>query len=329
MNTEIGRRQMLKGLATIAAAATATGATTARAQTAPSATLPAGNPGWHGFRMGDIDALVLSDGPLAQGDPTKVLQGQPEDVIRETLRNNHLDDQNMTLDQNVLLIRSGDRLALFDTGTGGAPAFGDDPGKLMSNLAQLGIDGASVTDVVLTHAHPDHVWGLSSEDGTANFPNAQVHLHEAEHGFFTDPQNDSHPLLGPFMPTCRTELEAVADRITIFRDGDEVLPGVHAIAAFGHTPGHSCFRLTSGDKSLLLAGDLAHHHVLFTRYPGIKFGFDTDPDQMVQSRTKLFEMLEAERMAFLAYHFPFPGVGHLDRFGDGYQWVAAGLDNTF
>lgn len=301
----------------------------ARSETAAEVELPATNPGWHGFQLGDIQAVAISDGPLAQGDPTKVLLGRPPELIRDTLRANHLDDSNMTLDQNVLLIRSGERLAIFDTGTGGAPLFGEKPGKLRANLAQLGIDTRAVTDVILTHAHPDHVWGMTEEDGTENFPNAAVHIHETEHAFFTDPGNDTHPLLGPFMPACRKELVTASERISIFNDDNEVLPGVTAIPAFGHTPGHTCFRIDSGGKSLLLAGDLAHHHVVFTRFPDIKFGFDTDPEQMVQSRTRLFEMLEADKMAFLAYHFPFPGVGYIDRHGDGYHWVAAGLDATF
>jgi glyoxylase-like metal-dependent hydrolase (beta-lactamase superfamily II) len=328
---DASKRSFLKGGAMIGAlsAVTLGGGMTSGRTTAGAPGLPQLNPGWHGFSFGEIRAAVLSDGPLDQGDPVKTLLGRSEAEIRDTMRENFLDQHAMTLDQNVLLMQTGSRLVLFDTGTGGAPLFGPKPGRLMENVANIGIDPAAITDVVLTHAHPDHLWGLTGEDGAEHFPNAQVHVHEADHKFFTDPANDAHPLLGAFMPACRKELETVAKRLNVVRDGQEILPGVTAMLAPGHTPGHTAYRIDSGSKSLLVVGDLAHHHAVFTRYPDIRFGFDTDPQQMVETRRSLFAMIAAERMTMLAYHFPFPGLGNLARDGDAYRWVPAGLDNAF
>lgn len=303
---------------------------TSQASTATDgAVLHDANPGWHGFSFGDIRAAVLSDGPLDQGDPVKSLLGRSEAELRDTMRDHFLDPQTMTLDQNVLLIQTGSRLVLFDTGTGGSSLFGPKPGKLLHNLDALGVDAGAITDVVLTHAHPDHLWGLVGEDGSEHFPNAQVHLHEADRQFFGDQANDAHPLLGPFMPSCRKRLQTVAKRLNVISDGQEILPGITAIPAPGHTPGHTAYRVDTGTRSLLVVGDLAHHHAVFTRYPDIRFGFDTDPAQMVETRRSLFAMIAAERMTILAYHFPFPGLGNLAREGDAYRWVPAGLDNEF
>lgn len=325
------KRNFLKGGAMIGALSVAAlgSGTTPGTTSAGTPGLPHANPGWHGFSFGDIRAAVLSDGPLDQGDPVKTLLGRSEAEVRDTMRDSFLDPRNMTLDQNVLLIQAGSRLVLFDTGTGGAALFGPKPGRLMENLARIGIDAAAITDVVLTHAHPDHLWGLTGEDGGEHFPDAQVHLHEADHKFFTDPTNDAHPLLGAFMPACRKELETAAKRLNVIRDGQEILPGITAVPAPGHTPGHTAYRIDSGSKSLLVAGDLAHHHAVFTRYPDIRFGFDTDPAQMVETRRSLFAMIAAERMTILAYHFPFPGLGNLVKEGDAYRWVPAGIDNEF
>jgi glyoxylase-like metal-dependent hydrolase (beta-lactamase superfamily II) len=197
----------------------------------------------------------------------ELLQGIDPDLIRGALREERLSDTAMTLDQNAVLLRHGDRLALVDTGTGGDPLFGSGPGQLLSNLRAAGIDPAAITDVLLTHGHPDHLWGLTDPTGALHFPNAQVHLSEADYRFFADPAQDGHPLLGPFMAKCRANLAAAGDRLHMMRDGQEVLPGVVAMAAPGHTPGHTVYRLQSGDEVLLLAGDLAHHHVIFPASP--------------------------------------------------------------
>lgn len=325
----IARRGLMKGaLAMAAMTTTSTVLSGAAAGQDATTSLPSNYPGLYSFSIGEWKAVVLSDGPLDQGDPVKVLKGHSADEIHQVLRDNFLNENNMSLDQNVLLLQAGDRLVLFDTGTGGAPLFGDLPGKLISNFERLGINPHAVTDVILTHAHPDHIWGMTDQSETEHFPNAQVHIHETDYEFFVDPANDSHSLLGPFMPACRRELEIAKGRLNLLKDGQEVLPGITTMFAPGHTPGHTIFGIQSGNKSMILTADLAHHHAIFTKYPDIQFGFDTDPQQMVETRSRYFDMIATDRLPFLSYHFPFPGIGNLERANVGYRWVAAGLDNA-
>lgn len=278
--------------------------------------------------VGEILLSIIPDGPLAQGDPVKVLEGTDPALIRSALRGERLSETQMTLDQNVVLLRHGDRLALVDTGTGGDPLFGAGPGQLLVNLRAAGVDPASITDVVLTHGHPDHLWGLTDMDGALSFPNAQVHISETDHRFFADPAQDNNPKLGAFMAKCRANLAAAGDRLRMVQDGQEVLPGVVAMAAPGHTPGHTAFRLQSGDQTLLLGGDLAHHHLIFPRFPEVRFAYDTDPPQMVETRKRFFDLLATDGISLLAYHFPFPGAGHLVRSGGTYRWVPLSTDSV-
>jgi glyoxylase-like metal-dependent hydrolase (beta-lactamase superfamily II) len=318
----LSRRNFLK------AAAAAGLMPVALTQPAPAAGAAETTAGGKRFLVGDFEALVIGDGDLGQGDPAAIFNGRSEDEIRAALRDAFLDDRNMTLDQNVLVLRHGERTILFDTGTGGAPIFGDKPGKLVGGLRAAGVEPAAVTDVVISHAHPDHVWGLTDEREALNFPNAAVHLSAVDHAFFGDETNDRHPIVGPFNPLTRAELAAVKDRLNLLKDGQEAVPGVTALAAPGHSPGHMIFAIHSGSETLMLTADLAHHHVMHTRFPDIKLAYDTDPDEMVRTRIRFFDMLATDRLKFIAYHFPYPGIGHLRKNAEGYEWIPASIDTV-
>jgi glyoxylase-like metal-dependent hydrolase (beta-lactamase superfamily II) len=108
--------------------------------------------------------------------------------------------------------------------------------------------------------------------------------------------------------------------MVFIKDGQEFLPGIQAIAAPGHTVGHTIFMISSGGKSLAYIGDLAHHPVLLLQKPLTEFAYDTDPKQSAQSRVKMLGMLADQRIALLAYHFAWPGIGHVARQGDGFRY---------
>jgi glyoxylase-like metal-dependent hydrolase (beta-lactamase superfamily II) len=284
------------------------------------------SPSWNGFTVGEIQAAIISDGALGLGDPVNSFVGIPAELVRSTLRDNFLDEHTVTLDENALLIDTGSRLVLFDTGTGGNPMLGDKAGRLMTNLKAAGVDPSAVDDVILSHGHPDHIFGLSDKAGASTFDNAQIHIAESDYDYFSNDNNVADPKIGAFIPALRRQLLAVRDRLTFYKDGGEVVPGVIARAAPGHTVGHHVFIINSGNSALIYAADLAHHAAIFTRHPEVNFNSDMDPQQMAETRKTLFDWLATDRLKFVGYHFPFPGAGHLVKAVQGYDFIPASLD---
>lgn len=278
-------------------------------------------PAWHRFRLGDFEGTVISDGPLALGPPAGAFKGAPEGELKRLLTDNFLPTDNVVLEQNALVLNTGRQLLLFDTGMGASQIFGPTTGRLLANLKAAGFEPDQIDGVVLTHAHSDHCWGILGEDGKPTFPNAQVYLSQADFEFWTAEWTPSQPdWMKEFLAGTRRALLPVRDRIVFVADGKEAVPGVTAMAAPGHTVGHTAYVISSGSRSLLFSGDLAHHQVILLQRPKLEFSFDTDPKQAVASRIRSFDMTAANRMQVLSYHFPFPGLGHVTKVNEGYAW---------
>ena len=281
-------------------------------------------PSFYRFRIGTIEATVVSDGPIGpMGEPSASFVGVPKDEIGRMLSENFLPTDNLVLEQNVLVANTGDRLVLFDTGMGAIKMFGPTTGRLLDSLRVAGIAATDIDAVVLTHAHPDHCWGLMSEDGKPVFPNAQIYMTQADFDFWTDEAKLAQDAIKPMIEGARRNLTPNRARIVFVKDGQELLPGIQALAAPGHTVGHTSYLLTSQGQTLCFAGDIAHHHVLSVERPRIRFAFDTDAEQAVSTRLRIFDMLAAQRLPFLSYHFPWPGIGHIAKHGDGFRYFAA------
>ena len=314
----LSRRGLLAGMS-------AAGAAAAFGLDAPAfARAPMQNnaaPGFYRFKVGAFEATVITDGPLALGEPkAEIWSGLSKEDFGKALADNFLPADNMFLEQNTLLINTGDKLVLFDTGTGFAKAMGPYTGKLMANLKAAGIDPADVDAIALTHAHPDHCWGLMSESGARNFPNAQIYIAQSDLDFWTDDSKAPNDMIKAFIAGTRPQLLPNRDRMVFVKDGQEVLPGIQAIAAPGHTVGHTVYMITSQGKMLCNAGDLAHHHVISVERPRVQFMFDTDGQQAVASRVRMFDMLAAQRIPMVSYHFPWPGLGHVGKQGEGFRF---------
>jgi glyoxylase-like metal-dependent hydrolase (beta-lactamase superfamily II) len=160
---------------------------------------------------------------------------------------------------------------------------------------------------------------MVADDGTRNFPNAQVYMTQVDYDFWMDDRRLGPPAEGSAL-TARKNLPPYRDRIIFIKDGQEILPGVQAMQTPGHTVGHTVFMITSGGKTICNIGDVAHHVVLF-EHPKIEVAFDTDSKQGVQSRIKLFDLLAAQRIPLLVFHMAWPGLGHLGKNGDGFRYV--------
>ena len=286
-----------------------------------------GAPVYYRFKLGDSEATIISDGVLPLGPPQGAFIGLSDAEINKQLTDNFLPTNNVPLEQNVLVLNTGDRIMIFDTGMGSAKLFGDSTGKMLEHLKRAGIDPASVDALVISHGHIDHCGGIMTPAGVSNFPNAQIYITQADYDFWTDPDKVG-PKLKAFLDQTQQNLVPNRERIRFIKDGEEVLPGVHAILAPGHTVGHTIFMITSGNQSMCYIADLTHHPVLLLQKPRTQFAYDTDPVQSAESRVKMLDMLAANRTMILAYHFAWPGLGHVAKDGDGFRYFPAPMDSS-
>ena len=278
------------------------------------------SPYFHRFNLGSAEVTVVSDGPLPLGNPKGTFTGVPDEEMRKMLSDNFLSPDNIVLEQNSPIVNMGDKLVLFDTGMGTAKGFGPSTGRQQKSMAEAGIKPEDIDAVVFSHAHIDHIGGVVDDSGKVLFPNAQFYIAQNDFDYWTD-EAKANGAFKDFIVHARKNLLPVRDRLMFYKDGQEFLPGVQAMAAPGHTVGHHIFMITSGDKSLAFLADLTHHQILLLEKPRMEFSYDTDPKQAAASRVKMLDMLAANKIAVMSYHYPWPGYGHVAKNGDGFRYI--------
>jgi glyoxylase-like metal-dependent hydrolase (beta-lactamase superfamily II) len=314
----ITRRQMLAGASSLAAGGLLGAVSIPAFAKAP--VLQTRAPAFYRFDIGNLQATVISDGPL--NFTSKIFRGVPVEQIAQLLADDFVQPNAVRMEQNILVINTGDKLVMFDTGILSMKAENAPSGRILDSLGQAGYDPKDVDAIVLSHPHIDHAGGIMSADGqTRLFPNAKIYTTEADFNFWT---NDK--LLGtPAEGSARTAMKNLLpnkDRLFMYKDGQEIFPGIQAISTPGHTVGHSSFMITSAGKSLCFTGDVALHEIML-RNPKVEVTFDTDSKQAVATRIKMLDMLSANKTPSLVYHMPWPGIGHIVKDGDGYRFVEA------
>ena len=219
---------------------------------------------------------------------------------------------------NHAVLRKGNDIILVDTGSG--TKLQPTAGKLLENLKAAGIDPATVTKVILTHGHPDHVWGTTDASGAFYFPNAAYHVGAAEWNFWTDPDllGKMPAEMGDFVKGAQREFAAVKDKVTMIKPGDDVVSGVRALDTAGHTPGHLSFEVAGGE-GLIITADAALNEVIFFEHPEWKFAFDSIPDLAIQNRKALIDRAATDKIKLLGYHWASPGVGFAERKDSAYR----------
>ena len=322
MTIDVSRRSLLALGAGLGASAMLGSSAMARAPKLGTQT-----PYGHRFILGDAEVTVVSDGPLPLGDPSGTFTGVPKEDVKKMLADNFLSPDNVVLEQNSPIVNTGDKLILFDTGMGSSKMFGASTGRQQKSMTEAGIKPGDIDAVVCSHAHIDHIGGIVDEGGKPLFPNAQIYISQTDFDFWTDEGKLGSPAKD-FVVHARKNLLPVRDRIVFFKDGQEFLPGVQAIAAPGHTVGHTIFMVTSAGKSFAFLGDLSHHSVLLLERPRMEFSYDTDPTQAAESRVKLLTMLAANKTPVMSYHFAWPGYGHVAKAGDGFRYYAEPMQMT-
>ncbi len=276
--------------------------------------------GPHTFTHGAFDITVLSDGALEL--PLSVISpdAKPEDLA--ALLGLAADAQTNPAEISPVLVSSGTDRILFDTGTGGmmGPGAG---GQLVESVKAAGLGPDAITKVIFTHAHPDHLWGTVSADGTHLFPNASYHMAEAEVNFWSasDLATKMPADMTDMVNNTQKQLTAIRDKMATFTPGSEVVPGIAVIDTAGHTPGHVSFELAGGD-GLILTGDAITVPAVFFAHPEWKFGFDADGDLAGKNRRMLLDMAAAGKKQMLGYHWPFPGLGRAEAKDGAFVYVA-------
>jgi len=272
--------------------------------------------------FGGGELWSLTDGQLNL--PLELVVPDSIDVDERTafLQHHQLGPDRLTPDCNLTLWRRGSQIILFDTGAGTQfPAGG---GLLADSLAKAGIDLADVTDVVFTHAHPDHLWGVLDDFDDLAFPEAQYHMPETEWNYWMDGNTlDRTPdARKSFVVGAQNRLPRLAERVTLFNNEDEVLPGVEAIDTHGHTPGHTSFALHSGNESMLVVGDALTNAAMSFERPRWPSGNDQDPVAGVKTRLALLDRLASEQTLLLGFHLPAPGIGFVEKANGAYRFVS-------
>ena len=252
-----------------------------------------------------------------------LFQDMPTNELEAILNKHGIVGDQVKPDCNLTLVRDGERTIIFDVGSG--PNFMPSAGKLGEALAALKVDPAEVTHVAFTHAHPDHLWGLLDVFDEPLFSEAEYLINQTEWDYWLD--HKTVESIGParqaFAVGAKRNLQAIEDKITRFKAGSEILPGIMARGSEGHTPGHTSFEIRSGNESIMVVGDaIGNHHVAFER-PAWEANSDQDRTLGAKTRTQLIDQLAAEKIRMIGYHLPYPGTGFVEKNDGAYRFVPA------
>ncbi len=266
----------------------------------PVAAADAPQPEAKSFMLGKLELVALHDAQFTPANDGKTfgVDAGP-DAVSAVLKAAGAPTDVVTLSVDALLVKNGKSIVLLDTGVGGA---------LQASLALAKVDPATVTEILITHSHGDHVGGLVTKDGQLAFPNAVIRMSAAEWTFM---QGDADSA---------AIVKVIAGHVKPFIPGGIVAPGITSIAIKGHTPGHTGYEIASGKERLLDIGDTAHSSIVSLAKPQWIMGYDDDKQEGRASRIAVLTRLSRSHEMVFAPHFPFPGVGKIEAEGDHFAW---------
>jgi glyoxylase-like metal-dependent hydrolase (beta-lactamase superfamily II) len=271
--------------------------------------------GSYRFKLGDFECVSLSDGSLDY--PLKnFFANVPIEQVEDALRQRDLPIDHITTPYTYLYVDTGEHRVLVDMGAGD---LGPRTGKLLQNMEAAGIDPAEVDTVVITHAHPDHIGGTLDDEGGPVYPNAHYYIWKEEWNFwFSEVALTKTP--ERFVTIARENLEPIRDRVNLLDRESEIVPGIRAIPAPGHTPGHIVVQVSSDDERLLYIGDTVLYP-LHLEHPDWTPIYDIVPQKAGASKRRIFDLAAAKNALVHGQHFPpFPGLGTLSTNGKGWDW---------
>ncbi len=271
----------------------------------------------HRMKLGNFEVTTILDGFIDL--PPAVLLGD-QDLVKRHLEAAGLWGSPIRTAVNTFLVNTGDKLVMIDCG--GAKMLGPTAGRMPAALAQAGVDPGQIDEVYITHMHGDHLHGAVTPEGAKVFPNAVLRIAKADVDYWASPQVEAaapENQKSRFVAAKRA-VAAYGERLQTFELGAELTPGIRSVAAVGHTPGHSCYLVSSGTAKLLLLGDSMHVAPVQFPRPEITVAFDYNQDAARAKRRELFEMAVKEHMLIGAVHLPFPGIGRLRALDAGFAY---------
>jgi glyoxylase-like metal-dependent hydrolase (beta-lactamase superfamily II) len=279
-------------------------------------------PGVTRVALGRMTATTINDGFISRPLDANFVRNAPLAAVQEALRAAGLPTDKLEVPYNPLVVDAGNQRVLFDAGNGefGAPTNG----KLLANMARAGISAESITAVVFSHFHGDHINGLRNRAGAVVFPNAKVYAPAPEWDWWMDDARMAtapDAMKGAFAATRRV-FGPMSNSVVRFQPGTEVLPGVQSMPAFGHTPGHTAFTFDGGSgNKLMYWADTTNVGVLFVRNPDWAVMFDMNADAARETRRRLAEQVIRDNLLLAGYHLAGSAIGRLSRLGNGYDFT--------
>ncbi|MDT3252470.1 MBL fold metallo-hydrolase [Serratia sp. root2] len=278
------------------------------------------SPGFYRIMLGSYEVTVLSDGVIRLPVDKLLLNSTPQQIA-EGLAEHHQSLPVVT-SVNAYLINTGSKLVMIDAGAG--KLLGEGLDQLVTHLRAAGYQPEQVDEIYLTHMHPDHLGGLT-ENGQARFPNALVRASQQDADFWLS-EKRLQQAKAEDKASFENAIAAIkpyqaAGHFKPFSNDGELSPGIAAFAAHGHTPGHSIYQVSSQGKKLLLMGDLIHVAAVQFAHPQVAISFDSDPKAAVVQRLRVFGDSARQSELVGAAHLSFPGLGYLNKQGEGYNWV--------
>jgi glyoxylase-like metal-dependent hydrolase (beta-lactamase superfamily II) len=313
---ELNRRSVLTGAV---AASAATALTPIATQAAAP---PAGKqaPGVYRYKVGTMEVTAVTDGARTFPLPDGFVKNMKKDEVNVGLEAAFMPKDTMTIPFTPIVVNTGSKLVLIDTGNGPQQQANAPVGQLQANLTAAGIDPKAIDTVIISHFHGDHINGLRAGEALA-FPNAEVMVPEAEWAFWMDDakMNAAPEAMKGAFQNVRRVFGSIAGKVNKYGWGKELAPGITSLEAIGHTPGHAAFVVASGSGRMLVQSDVTNIPALFVRNPGWHIVFDMDGPKAEETRRKVFDMAATDKLLVQGFHFPFPGAGYIEKDGNRYR----------